>query len=660
MVSIATCIVMLLVAAAPLAFADTHYVVKGEQGPRANAISWDYIPTAIGSWWGHIVNDGLRSLVVDVYDTTTGAMDQAMHERFRFASLGAFPNGEVNTSKVVMSPNHKYTVVVMPNGPMGATCTVEDVFKPAIPPVAMFTWYKGGSGYLTVSVNASSNGNTGSYDPDGWIVSYDWSFGDGSVATGVSTTHTYADAGYHTITLTVTDNDGITDTTHVTVETGYRPVASFTYTLYNVVEVTVDASSSYDPDGQIVIYSWEFGDGWTASGPTSTHSYATKGTFPILLTVTDNDGLTDSTQQIVQIGDLPVASFTYTKHILEVTVDGSSSYDPDGYIAAYDWMFGDGGTGSGMIATHKYPYIDQYEWYWIRLTVTDNDGQQGMSWQQVGVCDFDPGASFTCVTDGYTVSVDASGSWDDSAIVSYAWNWGDGTLGTDITATHTYATAGIYAITLTVTDDIGQTGDTKRYVHAPPEPVASFVYTVSGSTVYVDASGSSGYGGIVSYTWDWGDGSSPEVMTSPTASHTYSLYAPAPTVIQSTTGRQLWTLFGYVYLPDGVTPAVGATVTVTNLRSGYSETMITYDGYYATGLIEDPGGPPDSGGPWQGDAINVTAVLGTMIGWSEGVVDYNQFYLWLDVTLSGPGHAITLTVTDTLGRTSTLVQWVPI
>lgn len=598
--------------------------------------------------------------MVDVYDNTTGALEQVMHERIRFASFGAFPSGEVNTSKVVMSPSHKYTIVVTPSGPRGATCSVEDVFKLAIPPVAKFMWYKGGSGYLTVSVDAVSDFSTLSYDPDGWIVSYDWDFGDGSVATGASATHTYAVAGYHTVTLTVTDNDGFTDTTQEIVETGFRPVASFTCTLHNVVEVSVDASGSYDFDGRIVAYYWAFGDGWTASEPTSTHSYATKGTFPILLTVMDNDGLTANTQLIVQIGDRPVASFTFTKHILEVTVDASGSYDPDGAIVSYDWYFGDGGTGSGMVATHKYPYVGQYAWCRIGLTVTDNDGQQGMSWQQVGVCDFDPGASFTYVTDGYTVAVNASGSWDDSAIVSYEWNWGYGILGMGITATHTYASAGIYGIILTVTDDVGQTVDTKRYVHVPPEPVASFVYSVSGSTVYVDAFGSSDYGGIVSYTWDWGDGSSLEVMISPTASHTYSQSAPATTMLQSTTGRQLWTVFGCVYLPDGVTPAVGATVTVTNLRSGYSETMATCDGYYWTGLAEDSGGPPDSGGPWQGDAINVTAVLGTMIGWNEGVVDYSQAFLQLDVVLSGPGHAVTLTVTDTIGRTSTLVQWVPI
>jgi hypothetical protein len=53
---------------------------------------------------------------------------------------------------------------------------------------------------------------SGSVDPDGTIVSYDWDFGDGGTGTGVSPTHTYAGAGTYTVTLTVTDNDGATDT----------------------------------------------------------------------------------------------------------------------------------------------------------------------------------------------------------------------------------------------------------------------------------------------------------------------------------------------------------------------------------------------------------------------------------------------------------------
>jgi PKD repeat protein len=60
------------------------------------------------------------------------------------------------------------------------------------------------------------------------------------------------------------------------------------------VPVTFDGSGSSDPDGTIVSYGWDFGDGNTGNGPTPTHTYAADGTFNATLTVTDNAGVIDS------------------------------------------------------------------------------------------------------------------------------------------------------------------------------------------------------------------------------------------------------------------------------------------------------------------------------------------------------------------------------
>lgn len=75
------------------------------------------------------------------------------------------------------------------------------------------------------------------------------------------------------------------------------PVAEFTYTTANLT-ATFDASGSSDPDGTIVDYAWDFGDGATSSGATDTgpvHVYVGAGTYTATLTVTDNDGLTATT-----------------------------------------------------------------------------------------------------------------------------------------------------------------------------------------------------------------------------------------------------------------------------------------------------------------------------------------------------------------------------
>jgi len=267
--AILMCAVMVLVAAAPLALA-THDVIKGAQGPRASAVTWKYVPVNYGIWTGHIVNNGLRSLVVDVADNTTGTPVDMMHQRIRFAVYDAYPIGTVDTAVVIMAAGRLYEITVMPNGPQGSTCTVDDMFK--VPPVAAITVVS--QDYLNVVVDGS-----GSTDADGVIESYAWAFGDGSIATGVTASHSYAENGTYTITLGVKDNDGLTDTADQLVTVVAKPpedtspVAAFTFTV-NGLTVNVDASTSSDDKG-INAYDWTWDDGTTGSGKTATHTYAT-------------------------------------------------------------------------------------------------------------------------------------------------------------------------------------------------------------------------------------------------------------------------------------------------------------------------------------------------------------------------------------------------
>lgn len=489
-VAILICAVMVLIAAIPLAAADTHYVLKGDQGPRASAVTWEYVPADYRVWNGHIVNNGLRSLVVDVYDNTSGVPEQISHQKIRFAAYDAYPLGTVDTAGVIMAPTHKYLISVTPSGPKGSSCTVDDQWTGS-PPVAMFTIV---IGHLAVIVDGSS-----SYDADGSIVSYAWDFGDGSTATGMTATHTYAEIGYYTITLTVTDNDGFT------------------------------GSASKHA-------------GWPPVPP-------------------------------------PVAMFTVSVNGMDVVVDGSGSFDADGMIVSYAWDFGDGAADVGVTASHTYATEGEYT---ITLAVTDDDGGIGSASEQVTIVRPSPlWADFTCTVDGLTVNVDASASSSDHGIVSYEWDWGDGTTGNGVTASHTYSMA----------------------KSVPTDSMA-----LSGAT-----------------------------------------RGPGPP----------FTAFGWTYAPDGVTPLPDCTVTVIDLRTGYTATTVSScltgeEGYYTVNWLQIDGG-------WMpGDVINVTAVNGDLIGWSEAVS--TEEWIWLDVTLTESVEpivrTITLTVTDTIGRTGSISQTV--
>lgn len=165
------------------------------------------------------------------------------------------------------------------------------------PPVAVANGpYTGTEG---TPVNFSS---TGSNDPDGTISSYLWDFGDGTTSGSQNPSHTYATAGTYNITLTVTDNGGATgsDATTATIEpaggTNIPPVAvaNGPYTGTEGVAVSFSSSGSNDPDGSISSYLWNFGDGTTSASQNPSHTYVSAGTYNVSLTVTDNEGATNS------------------------------------------------------------------------------------------------------------------------------------------------------------------------------------------------------------------------------------------------------------------------------------------------------------------------------------------------------------------------------
>ncbi|MCZ2402942.1 PKD domain-containing protein [Paenarthrobacter sp. Z7-10] len=136
-----------------------------------------------------------------------------------------------------------------------------------------------------------------------------------------------------------------------------------------------------------------------------------------------------------------------------------------------------------------------------------------------------PVAAFTPAVTGLALSVDGAGSTDsDGTVAAYAWDFGDGAKATSVTAKHTYATAGKYTVTLTVTDDKSATGlvsrDVTAVAPANQPPVAAFSSSVTGLAAQLDASASTDPdGSLASYAWAFGDGTT---GTERTLTHTYN------------------------------------------------------------------------------------------------------------------------------------------
>ncbi len=143
-----------------------------------------------------------------------------------------------------------------------------------------------------------------SSDVDGDIVNWTWQMGDGTTLYGEQVSHSYADDGSYTVTLTVTDDDGATATVSKTVTvSNVGPSADFGFTPSSPTteDTVMFTDQSTDSDGSVVAWSWDFGDGNSSTAQNPSHSYASHGSYTVTLAVEDDDGATDTVSETVTV-----------------------------------------------------------------------------------------------------------------------------------------------------------------------------------------------------------------------------------------------------------------------------------------------------------------------------------------------------------------------
>ena len=240
--------------------------------------------------------------------------------------------------------------------------------------------------------------STGSYDPDGSISGYKWTFGDGTTSTAANPSKTYNSVGSYTATLVVTDNGGkVSATKSLTItassstsSSNLAPIAKGSATpTSGSAPLTVRFSSwgSYDPDGWLRGYKWNFGDGTSSTAANPSKTYNSTGKFTATLTVTDKLGKVSAPKSFtISVGGTtttsnntaPIAkgsaSPTSGSAALAVSFSSWGSYDPDGWISSYKWTFGDGTTSTAQNPSKTYKSAGSYT---AKLVVTDKYGATG-------------------------------------------------------------------------------------------------------------------------------------------------------------------------------------------------------------------------------------------------------------------------------------------
>ena len=375
-----------------------------------------------------------------------------------------------------------------------------------------------------------------SYDADGTLANWTWSFGDGGSAFSRHPTHRFTRAGNVTVTLTTIDElGGRSSLSKVILVRNAPPLASFTYSPGQPISLDpiqfVDNSS--DRDGRVVAWNWSFGDGRYGAGSAPVHAYAKPGSYTVTLTVHDDMGDVDTVSTTVGVGNrMPHADFTWTPDNASAGAPmtfTSHSSDPDGNILAARWNFGDAAeVAAGHIVSHTFPRAGKYN---VTLTVTDNNLGTNSVMHTVTINNSAPRASMIFSPNPTyrgmeVVFSDTSSDPDGDSIVNTTWDLGDGAVAYGPVVRHTYSVLGSRAVTLTVRDEFGQTASVTRPIQvlnrAPtvgmqfaPRPAAvadNVTFVASGTDP--DAPQNE-----LTYLWSFSDG---PTATAPTVTRTFN------------------------------------------------------------------------------------------------------------------------------------------
>lgn len=375
---------------------------------------------------------------------------------------------------------------------------------------------------------------SGSSDADGDALIYRWDMGDGSEPVmGKQVSHSYARAGKYPVTLFVDDGTGLSnatarDATVVTLNARPVAVAGANREACSGESILFDASASVDPDGGLLLYDWDFGDGSTSDLVNPTKIYESAGAYPVTLQVQNGSG-TQWGRDIARIAALvregPIADAgpdIVACANQSVRFDGSGSTDADGAVNAFQWSFGDGGIASGERPEYSYGAPGNYA---VTLTI------QGEAIAACSPLDTDVvNVRVIAAPSQEIVSPDRTaagapttfaaqmGDLAGAKIAEQDWRFSDGGSAQGGEVQHSFAEPGVYLITLRTQLAGGSAGcdviETVRsvIVNAAPIPAVEAPDAVAvGEGALFDAGMTTDEdGALTGFDWDFGDGNNAE------------------------------------------------------------------------------------------------------------------------------------------------------
>ncbi len=335
--------------------------------------------------------------------------------------------------------------------------------------------------YHTFSIRDTSSivsGNTSSF----------WNLGDGNTQTNKSFNYRYNSYGAYKISLLSVSNFGCKDSTTANLYAFAMPKPLFTintadqclrYNQFSFTDNSSIAQGSYN-------IKWEFGDGNSATGNPSNHSYNDTGTYSPLLILNSDKACSDSITKIIHLWPMPKSSFAInnpgqclTNNIFQFTNGSSISRG----TFTHRWEFGDTKTDTTKNTTHSYNSAGRYT---VNLIESSDKNCKDTSRQILDVHVM-PKASFTRSDTALCLSQNTftftNNSTLDTGTLSYRWYFGDGNTNNNQSPTHVYASYGKFNVKLRVFSQFNCPDSTQQQVEVYPMPQVKFTTNLAGQCI---------------------------------------------------------------------------------------------------------------------------------------------------------------------------------
>lgn len=432
--------------------------------------------------------------------------------------------GDGNTS-TLQNPSHTYTaygsfnikLVVTNNSGCSDSLSLNNYVIIQAPHVTINNLPKSDCAPLTWTFSSTIN----SIDP---VVSYFWDLGDGTTSTLPNPTNTY-NAGSYNIRLVITTAGGCTDTAYMPagIIADTKPIANFSATPRDAC-AKINISFTNLSSGNVTRWLWSFGDGATSTDPNPVHHYEDTGYFTIRLIVWNNS-CPDTVTFINYIHINPPIAIFATSFIC-ATQKTITFTDQSIGADEWHWDFGDGSTSTLQNNTHTYAGTGTY--IITLLVINHTTGCDDISTHSIRIIDesanFNALSTEICRNNSTTYT--AIGN-TPGTITNYNWDFGDGQTGTGNPVTHTYTNAGLYSVQLIIADISGcrDTLVKSDYIKING-PIAAFSIPNGGSCLnnrvtFIDGSIHDGTHPLVTWIWNYGDGTS-DTLTAPPFTHFYT------------------------------------------------------------------------------------------------------------------------------------------